>query len=152
MSLVKKIEDESKDALRAGDKLKLSVLRGLKSDIKYKAIDKGEDLKEDEILAVINSAAKRRRDSIEQFTAGNRDDLAQKESDELKILHSYLPEQLSEDKVRDMISESISSTGADSPDKIGLVMKDMMAKAKGKADGKLVNRLAAEMLTGNSQK
>jgi uncharacterized protein len=151
MSLVEKINNELIVALKAGDKLKLSVLRGLKSDIKYKEIDIGEDLKEEDILAVINGAAKKRRDSIEQFKAGNRDDLVRKESSELEILLDYLPEQLSEDKLRDMISESIRMTGADSPDKLGLVMKDIMAKVRGKADGKLVNRLAAEILSGKNQ-
>jgi uncharacterized protein YqeY len=149
MSLAKKIDDDIIIALKAGEKLKLTVLRGLKSDIKYKVIEKGDDLKEDEIVTVLSSAAKKRRDSIEQFKAGNRADLVDKETSELEIINGYLPEQLSEEKLRELIAESIESTGADSPAKLGLVMKETMAKVRGKADGKLVNRLAAEMLAGD---
>lgn len=149
MSLAKKIDEDIIIALKAGNKTKLTVLRGLKSDIKYKAIEKGENLNEDEISSVLSSNAKKRRDSIEQFKAGDRADLVDKETAELKIINGYLPELLSEDKLRELIAESIASIGADSSTKLGLLMKEIMPKVKGKADGKLVNRLAAEMLQGD---
>jgi uncharacterized protein len=151
MTLLQRIDEDVKKALKGGDKAKLLVLRGLKSDIKYKAIDKGEDLTDDDVIGVLGSAAKKRRDSIEQFKAGNRDDLVEKESAELQVILEYLPEQLTEDKLRDIIQNAITKTGADSPAKVGLVMKEVMAEAKGKADGKLVNRLAVEMLSGASE-
>ncbi len=149
MSIIKKIDEDLKKALKGGDKLKVTVLRGLKSDIKYRQIDKGEELTEDDVLGVLQGAAKKRRDSIEQFKLGKRDDLVDKESTELDIIKGYLPEQLSEDKIRELIAESIKETGADSPKMIGLVMKDLMPKIKGKADGKLVNKLVSEMLSNS---
>jgi len=149
MSLNSKIDDDLIKALKAGEKDKVTLLRGLKSDIKYKRIEKGDDLDDKEILAVLSTAAKRRRDSIEQFRNGNRMDLADKEQAELEIIQSYLPEQLSEEKLLEFIRESIEATEADSPAKIGLVMKDLMPKIKGKADGKLVNQLVGRMLSGS---
>jgi uncharacterized protein YqeY len=151
MTLLQRIDEDVKKALKGGEKAKLTVLRGLKSDIKYKAIDKGEDLTEDDIIVFLSSAAKKTRDSIEQFKTGHRDDLVEKETAELKIILEYLPEQLTEDKLREIIQNAITKTGADSPAKVGLVMKEVMAEAKGKADGKLVNRLAVEMLSGVSE-
>jgi uncharacterized protein YqeY len=147
MSLLDNIDNDLKDAMKGGDKFVVTVLRGLKSDIKYKQIDKGEDLTEDEIVDVLSSAAKKRRDSIEQFTSGNRMDLADKETGELDIITKYLPEQLSEDTLKELITESIKETGADSPKQMGLIMKDLMPKIKGKADGKLVSRLVNQMLS-----
>ena len=95
----------------------------------------------------MSTAAKKRRESIEQFRSGNRADLADKESSELEIITGYLPEQLTEDELVEMIRASIEATGADSPAKLGLVMKDLMPKVKGKADGKLVSRLVNESLS-----
>jgi len=151
MTLLQRIDEDIKKALKGGEKAKLLVLRGLKSDIKYKAIEKGEDLTEDDVIGVLGSAAKKRRDSIEQFKMGHREDLVEKESAELKIIMDYLPEQLSEDKLREIIKDAITKTGADSPAKVGLVMKEVMAEAKGKADGKFINRLVVEILSGAAE-
>lgn len=134
-------------ALKAGKKDRLTVLRGLKSDLKYRQIDKGDDLTDDDVISVLNSAAKRGRDSIEQFGKGGRDDLVKGEEFGLKIIYEYLPEQLSEEKLAEIIKEAIEDTGADSPQKIGLVMKAIMPQVKGKADGKLVSKLAMELLS-----
>lgn len=147
MSLLKKIDEDLIKALKAGDKAGATVLRGLKSDIKYKQIEKGEDLTDDDVIGILSTAAKKRRESIEQFRSGNRADLADKESSELEIITGYLPEQLTEDELVEMIRASIEATGADSPAKLGLVMKDLMPKVKGKADGKLVSRLVNESLS-----
>ena len=146
MPLLKKIEQEIIEALKAGDKLRVIVLRGLKSDIKYRQISVGSELKDEQVLEVISSAAKKRRESIEQFRQGGRDDLADKESQELKIISTYLPEQLGEEELRAIIQAAIEESGADSTQKIGMLMKVLMPKIKGKADGKMVNRLATEML------
>lgn len=146
MSLEDRIDTDLKQALKAGDKDRVTVLRGLKSDLKYAKIDKKGDLTEADEVAVMSSAAKKRRESIEQYRAGNRDDLADKEQRELETIQQYLPKQLSEDEVRKMVQEAIEDTGAESPQQIGLVMKAVMPKLKGQADGKLVNKLAMEIL------
>lgn len=146
MSLFKQIEKHMIEALKAGEKDRLTVLRGLKSDLKYRQIDKGKELTEQEVLEVLSGCAKKRRDSIEQFKAGGRDDLVQKEQLELEIIAAYLPQQMGEDEVRKIVAEAITETGADSPAKLGLIMQAVMPKVKGRADGKLVNRLARELL------
>jgi len=147
VSILLKIDEELKSALKAGDKLKATVLRGLKSDIKYRQIDLGRDMTDGDILATLQSAAKRRRDSIEQFKKGGRDDLVDKESRELELIEGYLPEQLSEDKIREHIQASLEATGASSPEQMGAVMKDLMPRLKGQADGKLVSQLVRQMLS-----
>jgi uncharacterized protein YqeY len=151
MSLLTRIDEDVIKALKSGDKHKATTLRGLKSDITYKRIEKGTDLSDDDIIGVLNSAAKRRKDSIEQFRLGNRLDLVEKETAELAMIREYLPEQLSEEKLREMILVCIKETGADSPAKSGLVMKAVMPQVKGQADGKLVSRLVSEMLSGGDK-
>ncbi len=146
MSLIERIDHDMKQALKAGQKLRLSVLRGLKSDLKYKQIEKGDEFSEDDAIAVLTSVAKKRRESIEQFERGGREDLVAKEKAELEIIISYMPEQLTEARLREIIKQAIVETGADSPQKLGLVMKSVMPKIKGQADGKQVNKMAMEML------
>ncbi len=147
MSLLKRIDEDLVKALKSRESDKVTLFRGLKSDIKYKQIDKGEELTDEEIGEVLTGAAKRRRDSIEQFQAGGRQDLVDKETAELEIIKVYLPEQFSEEKLREIIGQAIEKTGADSPAKVGLVMKEVMPEVKGKADGKIVNKIAVEMLS-----
>ena len=147
MSLIERIDKDIVKALKAGEKDKLTALRGLKSDIKYRQIEKGEKLSDEDVIAVLNSARKKRRDSIEQFEKGGRDDLVTKETIGLKLIEQYLPEQMSEDKLLEIVKQAIVQTGADSPAKIGLVMKVVMPQVKGQADGKLINKLAMELLS-----
>ncbi|PKK82848.1 MAG: hypothetical protein CVT49_11705 [candidate division Zixibacteria bacterium HGW-Zixibacteria-1] len=151
MSLSKKIDDDLIKAMKGGEKDKVTLLRGLKSDIKYRRIENGDDLSEQDIIAVLSSAAKRRRDSIEQFRNGNRMDLVEKETFELEIIQCYLPKQLSEDELRDLITQSIAAVNADSAAKVGMVMKDLMPKVKGLADGKLISQLVSRMLSGEKE-
>lgn len=146
MSIVQQIDQDIIKALKGHEKDKLTVLRGLKSDLKYKIIDKGDDLTEEEALAVLNSAAKKRKDSIEQFEKGGRDDLVASEKFGLEIIMGYLPEQISEEELTAIIKEAIAETGADSAQKIGLIMKVVMPKVKGRADGKLINQIAVKLL------
>jgi len=146
MSLFEKIDQDMKEALKAGEKDRLTVLRGLKSDLKYKQIDKGDELTEEEMIGVLAAAAKRRRDSIEQFAKGGRDDLVKAETFQLGVINSYLPKQLGEDELREIIAKAIEEIGAESPQQIGAVMKVVMPRVKGAADGKLVNKLAMEIL------
>ncbi len=147
MSLFKKIEKEIIKALKAGEKEKLTVLRGLKSDLKYKQIDLQKDLTDEDCITVFNSAMKKRKDSIEQFKAGNREDLVAQEEFAVSILKEYLPEQISEEDLLEIIKAAIEETGADSPQKIGLIMKVVIPKVKGRADGKLINQIAVKLLS-----
>ena len=146
MSLFEKIDQDMRQALKAGEKEKLTVLRGLKSALKYAQIDKGEDLSEQDEIAALSSQAKKVRESIEMFAAGGRDDLVAKEKFGLAIIESYLPQQLDEEKLRAIATETIAEVGAQSPKDIGLVMKAIMPKIKGQADGKLVNKLVGQIL------
>ncbi len=146
MSLLANIDKDIAEALKAREKEKVTVLRGLKSDIKYRQIDKRDILTDEEVTEVVSSYAKKCRDSIVEFKKGNREDLVQKTEFEIEVIAKYLPEQLSEDKLLEIIKAAIEESGADSPQKMGLVMKIVVPKIKGKADGKLASKLVAELL------
>lgn len=146
MSIIKKIDDDLIKALKAGEKEKATVLRGLKSDIKYKNIEKGKELTEEDVIDVLSSVAKKIKDSIEQYEKGGREDLVEKELRELEFLKAYLPQQLSEEELRAIIEESIKESGAETPQQMGMVMKVLMPKIKGRADGKLASKIATEIL------
>ena len=148
MSLLDTLNDDLKTAMRAGDKARLEVVRGLKSDIKYKEIDLKHPLTEEDVVAVLSSAAKKRRDSIEQFRAGGREDLASKEAAELEIISHYLPKQLSDDELTALVVASIQSSGAAAPGDLGKVMKEIMPKVKGRADGNKLREIIAAKLAG----
>jgi len=141
-----KLSDDYKDALRSGDKIKVSILRMIKAAVKNREIEKGSLLSDDEIYAVFRSFVKRANESIEQFSKAGRMDLAEKEKEELSIMQVYLPLQPGEDEIRKLVKEIISETGAAGPKEMGKVMKAVMAKTKGLADGKLVSNLVKEML------
>ncbi|MCK4371785.1 MAG: GatB/YqeY domain-containing protein [candidate division Zixibacteria bacterium] len=146
MALFEKIDHDMIEALKAGEKDRLTVLRGLKSDLKYKRIDKGDDLTDEDVISVLASAAKQRRDSIEQFAKGGRSDLVQQERFQLEVITSYLPKQLDENELREIVARAIAEVSAESPQQIGAVMKVVMPQVKGVADGKMVNKLAMEIL------
>ncbi len=146
MSIIEKLETELIKALKSGEKEKVVVLRGLKSDIKYKKIDKGEELTNEEVIDVLSVNTKKIRDSIEQFGKGGREDLVIKEKAALEIISEYLPEQIGEKELRGIVKQAVEESGAESPQQMGLVMKIVMPKIKGRADGKLVSKLAAEFL------
>jgi len=146
MSLFEKIDKDIIEALKAGEKERLTVLRGLKSALKYARIDKGDDLTDQEVIASLSSQAKKVRDSIEQFQMGGRDDLVAKERFDLEIISSYLPQQLTEDELRDIVKSAVEESSAESPRDIGKIMKLVMPQVKGRADGKMVNKLAMELL------
>ncbi len=146
MSILEDIDKQIKEALKAGEKDRLTTLRGLKSDLKYRQIEQKEPLTDHQAIEVLSSCAKKRRESIEQYEKGRRSDLVQKEQFELDIITSFLPQQLSEDELRQLITAAITQSGVDSPQKMGLVMKILMPQVKGKADGKLVNKIVSELL------
>ncbi len=135
-----------KDAMRAQDSVKLGAVRMLISEIKKREIDKRSPLEEAEIHKVIQTLLKQRADSIEAFLKANRTDLVDKERREVDVLKVYLPQQLSAQEVEALVTAAIAETGANKPADIGLVMKAVLAKAAGRADGKLVNELARTKL------
>lgn len=147
MSLLKQIDQDLIKALKNRDSVATDTLRGLKSDIKYYQIEKRLDkITDEDVTAVLSSAAKRRRDSIEQFQAGGRDDLVSRESRELDIIKTYLPEAMSEEEIESAVRDAIAEAGAASPADLGKVMKILMPNVRGRADGKLVNEIVRRLL------
>ncbi|WP_022846944.1 MULTISPECIES: GatB/YqeY domain-containing protein [unclassified Desulfurobacterium] len=148
MGLKERLIKDMKEAMKARDKVKLSTIRMINSLIKNAEIDKRGELTDEEIVSLLQKYAKQRRESIELYEKGGRQDLVEKEKAELAIVESYLPEQMSEDEIRRIVEEAIAGTGASSPKDLGKVMKVVMPKVKGKADGSVVNRIARELLSG----
>jgi len=146
MSLAEKISVDVKNALKSGDKSRLSILRMIKSSIKNKEIEKSESLTDEETSAILRSFLKRANESIEQFTIAGRTDLVEKEKEESEIIQNYLPRQLNEDQTREIVSNAINEVGATGPGDMGKIMKAIMAKAGGQVDGKLASKLVKEML------
>lgn len=152
MSLQEQLVNDMKEAMKARDEVKVSTIRMLRAAIKNKEIEKGGTsykLSDKEIMDVIITAIKQRKDSIEQFTKGNRNDLAEKEKKEAEILQGYLPPQMSEDDIKAEVKKAIAETGAVSQKDMGKVMKALMPKVAGKADGAVVNRLVKELIGSN---
>lgn len=144
-----KIQDDLKQAMVARDEAKLSTIRMLKSAIQYFEIQKGGagyEANDEEILDVVGKEIKKRREAIELYRQGGREDSAVKEEDEVKVLETYLPEQMSEEEVRVLVKEAVVQTGASTPAEMGKVMGALMPKVKGKADGTLVSNLVREAL------
>ncbi len=148
MPISEKITEDFKEALKTGEKNKISILRLIKSAMKNREIEKRASLTDEDIQAILRTYVKRSKESIEQFSKAGRTDLVEKEKEELSILLSYLPGQLGEDELRKLIRDAIDETGATGPGDIGKVMKAAMEKVKGQADGKLVNNIVREMLGG----
>lgn len=146
MSLSERIAKEMIESQKAGDAARLSTLRMLKSVLRYKEIEKNAPLTEEEEIEVLSSAAKRHLDSIQQFKIGNRPDLVNKEENELKIVKGYLPSQLSEVELTGLVEEVIQEVQAKGKSDLGKVMKLLMPKVKGRADGKIVNQIVTTKL------
>jgi uncharacterized protein YqeY len=134
-------------AMKARDSSRLSALRMLKAAIMNKGVEKGRDLEDAEVLQVVASLVKQRRDSIEQFAKAGRTDLVEKETGELAVLQAYLPPSASPEEIDAAVAEAIAETGATSPKDMGKVMKAVMPKLAGKnADGKAVNEAVRRTL------
>ncbi len=149
--LKQQLQDELKQSMLAKESEKTSVLRLLLSAVGYYEIQKGGagyEASDEDVMAVIEKEAKQRRDSIEQFEKGDRQDLADKEKKELEMLQKYLPEQLSDEEIRSLVKEAIQTTGASSQQDLGKVMGALIPKTKGKADGALVSKIVREELSG----
>jgi len=143
------LKEKLKQSILARDAEKTSTLRMVISALGYYEIEKGGagyEASEEDIQAVLQKQAKQRRDSIEQFKAGGRDELVEKETKELELIESYLPKQMDEEEIKKLVDEAVASTGATSASDMGKVMGALMPKVKGKADGGLVSRLVKEKL------
>ncbi|NOX89298.1 MAG: GatB/YqeY domain-containing protein [Calditrichaeota bacterium] len=152
MNLESKIQEDLKTAMKAGDRFKVETLRGLMAQIKDERIKlRPKELTEDNVLAVIQRAVKRRKEAIELYKQGNRQDLADKEQKELQLLREYLPEQLSGQEVINIVNQVIEQVGATSVRDLGKVMGAVMKQVQGKADGKEVQQIVRERLTKLSQ-
>jgi len=146
ISLKERLDGDLKDAMRNKDSIRRTVLRTIISEIRNAEIAKQEALDDEGVLVVMTKQAQQRRDSIEAFKAASRSDLVESESAELKIISGYLPEQLSEDEIEVVITEVISQVEAKGSSDMGKVMKEIMQRVRGRADGKMVSAIVTSRL------
>ena len=146
MGLRDTVDADTKDALKSGAKDKVSTLRMLNAALKNKQIDKRRPLTEEEVIETVRSLIKQRKDSIEQFAKGGRQDLVDKETAEVAVLEMYLPQQLAREELEAMVRDAISQTGAQGARDMGKVMKALIPMVGGRADGKLVSELVKQSL------
>ncbi len=144
--LLNRLQNEMKEALKSKNKERLSVIRMLISEIKKEQIDKKKELSDDEITKIIQRYAKQRKDAIEQYKRANRQDLVEKEEKELNIVLEFLPKQLSREELEKIIDECINEVGATSLKDMGKVMKVVLERVKGRADGKVVSEIVRKRL------
>ena len=142
------VPDDMRAAMKAREPLTVSTLRMLMAAMKNAQVEAGHELDDDEVIAVIGKEAKRRKESIEAYTDASRPDLADKEAAELVILEAYLPEQLGEDELAALVEAAIAEAGATEARQMGAVMKIVMAKVAGRADGSAVSALVKARLSG----
>lgn len=148
MTLAERIDADLKTAMKAGEAAKVSTLRMLKAELVNAAIAQRQpQVADPQALEVLRRQIKQHRESLEAFQQGRRADLVEKESKELAILEGYLPPQMSEEALRAIVAECIQASGAAGPKEMGRVMKLVMERVKGQADGKVVNRLVAQALS-----
>ena len=137
--LADRIDADMKTAARAKDARRLGTLRMLKSQMKYREIEKGQPLEDGDVVGVIGSMIKQRKDSAAQYIAGRRPELAENENAEITILEGYLPRQLTDAELGELVQESVAASGAKGPRDMGAVMKALMPKIAGRAEGKRVS-------------
>ena len=149
MGLKEQIPEDLKNALRNKNALELSVLRMLQAALKNKEIDNNkEELKDEDVVSVVGAEIKKRRDAVKEYDKVNRPDAADQEKAEIDILMKYMPQQMNEDEIRDVVKSAVEETQAEGMKDIGKVMKVLMPKVKGKADGSIVNKIVRELLEG----
>lgn len=148
MSLKLRIEEDLKKAVLQKEALRVSCLRLVKAAIKNKEIDKRGELDEDQLIGILQTLAKQRKESIELFGKGGRQDLVDQETKELAIIEGYLPQPLSDGDLEKLVAETVQTLNVSGPKEMGRVMKEVMAKAKGRADGKKINELVKRKLGG----
>ncbi|CAM3670198.1 GatB/YqeY domain-containing protein [Cytobacillus oceanisediminis] len=147
MSLLERLNEDMKQAMRNKEKEKLTVIRMIKASLQNEAIKIGEELNEEQELTVLSREVKQRKDSLHEFEKAGREDLVEKIRTELQYVELYMPKQLSEEEVSKIVAETVAETGASSKADMGKVMAAIMPKVKGKADGSLVNKLVQQHLS-----
>ena len=145
-TLSEQIRNDLTAAMKAQEKERLSTLRMLQSAIKNEQINVGHELSDEEAMTVIRKAVKQRQDSIEQYTKGNRPELAEKERAEMELLKTYLPPELSEEAIQNGVVDIIKALGATSKKDMGRVMKEATAQYKGRVDGKKIQEIVSRLL------
>ena len=146
MTLLEQLSEDVKDAMRAGENLRRDTLRMVLAAMKNRRIEVGEDLDDDQQLAVLLSAVKSRTDSVTQYEANGRQDLADQERAEIEVIQGYLPQQLGEEETAEVVRAKIAELGLTSKKEMGQLMKAIMADHKGTVDGKRVQQVAAQEL------
>ena len=141
-----RISQDIKKAMKAKEVLRLSTLRMALADFQKKEKEKGEPVKDEEAILIIQSMIRKRKDSVEQYRKAGREELAQKEEQEITILNEYLPEQMSEEQVRELAIKTISELGVTGPKEMGKVMGSLVKQLSGKTDGGTISRIVKEEL------
>lgn len=147
MSLDQQLFEDMKCSMKAKDKIRVETIRSLRGQLKNASISKGSDLSEDEVIQEISRAAKKRKESIEQFKAVGREDRASIEQQELDIIHEYLPDQMDEYQIAELVGNVFEEINPTSEKDIGKIMSAIMPKVKGRADGKLVQQIVRNKLS-----
>ncbi|MBM3934725.1 MAG: GatB/YqeY domain-containing protein [SAR202 cluster bacterium] len=146
MSLRERLDEDMKQAMRSKDADRLLVIRHLRSEIKYQEIERQKPSDDAAIAEMLSKQAQKRRESIEMFKQGNRQDLVDKEEAQLKVIMEYLPKQMTEAEVRVIAEKTVAEVGAKGPQDIGKVMGKLAPQLKGKADGKMINEVVQSIL------
>ena len=146
MSIKDKLIADLKDAMKSHNKLRKDVITLIRSAIKQREVDERIELTDEDILTIISKQLKEKKSSIEDFKKGNREDLVKQTEDEMKILLEYLPKQLSQEDLKEIVKDAIDKENISSMKDIGKLMKAVMPQVKGKADGNAVNKIARELL------
>ena len=143
-----KLNADVKEAMKAKRSDEVTTLRMILSELKNKRIEKGDELSDDEVIDALSSMKKKRQDSVTAYTDAGRAELADKEKAEIELIDRYLPEQISEEELERIVSETIAEVGASSPKEMGKVMSALMPKVKGRAEGSQVSGLVKKKLAG----
>ena len=146
MNLSERLNDDMKQAMKNQDKFKLSTIRMMRASMKNLEIDLKRPLDDNEVLDILSREIKQRKDSLQEFKKAGRDDLVTDLAAEIEIISQYLPEQLTEEEIKEIVTQTIQELGASSKADMGKVMSALLPKTKGRADGKLVNQLVQQHL------
>lgn len=149
MDLKSRLNQDLKEAMKAKDEVKLRTVRMLLAAIKNFEVEQMRPVTDEEILQIMSKEIKKRQEAIEMYEKGNRQDLAQAERLEVQIIQSYMPQQMGEGEIRELAKKIITELGLSSPKDVGTAMKAIMPHVKGRADGKLVNKIVSELLGGS---
>lgn len=146
MSLIERLNEDMKQAMKSQDRFRLSVIRMVRSSIKNAEIDRKRSLEDHEVLDILQRELKQRKESLQEYEKAGREDSVQNLNSEIDILQAYLPKQLTEEEIKAIVQETMLETGASSKADMGKLMAALMPKVKGKADGRLVNQVAGQLL------